>query len=303
MDNDINKNIADEKQLLLVAFFTFTFSWAQTWNTTGNAGTTPAGNFIGTTDDKELVFKTGNTERLRIFNGPYVNGITIGNRSAVGTPAGGRLEITTALCSGCSSRWAVPSDVIVRTMGSRNMEFHMPNNAAEADPASVSTHDSPGITKIKFTDSVHKSSLVVFNNGKVTVGTDRFDNDPDYLFYVRKGIKAGQVKVESPAVNGWADYVFKKDYKLRSLADVEHYIAEKGHLPNIPSAEEVAKEGINLGEMDARLLEKIEELTLYSIEQNRQIQQLQTENRELKRQSAKIERLENQIQQLLTAKK
>ncbi|UZT97642.1 hypothetical protein ODZ84_21100 [Chryseobacterium fluminis] len=135
-----------KKQLLSLAFFTFTFSWAQTWNTTGNAGTTPAGNFIGTTDDKELVFKTGNTERLRIFSGPYVNGITIGNRSAVGTPAGGRLEITTALCSGCSSRWAVPSDVIIRTMGSRNMEFHMPNNAAEADPASVSTPGSPGIT-------------------------------------------------------------------------------------------------------------------------------------------------------------
>ncbi|WP_128414630.1 hypothetical protein [Chryseobacterium sp. Leaf201] len=139
--------------------------------------------------------------------------------------------------------------------------------------------------------------------GKVTVGTDQYDNDPNYIFYVRKGIKAEQIKVENPAANGWADYVFKKDYKLRTLEEVENHIAEKGHLPNIPSAAEVEKNGINLGEMDAKLLEKIEELTLYSIEQNKQIKQLQEENKVLKSQSEDIIELKKQVQKLISAKK
>ncbi|WP_370901329.1 hypothetical protein [Chryseobacterium gossypii] len=83
---------------------------------------------------------------------------------------------------------------------------------------------------------------------------------------------------------------------------MEKHIQEKGHLPNIPSAEKVVKEGINLGEMDAKLLEKIEELTLYSIEQNKQIKQLQEENKILKSQTQKIEKLEQQVQKLLNTK-
>ncbi|WP_294276133.1 cell wall anchor protein [uncultured Chryseobacterium sp.] len=294
---------------LLLASFTF----AQSWGLTGNSGTNPPKNFIGTNDDKELVFKTNNQERLKVFAGPYVNGIVIGNSAANGTVNGAKLEIATVLCNGCASRWAVPSDVVIRTLGSRNMEFHMPNDNAIDPNSDTSTPNSPGVTKIKFTDAVHKSSLAVFNTGKVTVGTDQYDNDPDYIFYVRKGIKAEQVKVENPATNGWADYVFKKDYKLRTLDEVEKHIAEKGHLPNIPSATEVEKNGINLGEMDAKLLEKIEELTLYSIEQNKQIKQLQSDNailkiqteelKELKKQSDELEELKKQVQQLISPQK
>lgn len=278
-------------------------AFAQSWNLTGNSGTTPPTNFFGTIDDKEIVFKTNNMERLKVFNGPYANGIAIGNSAAAGTVNGARLELVTVLCNGCASRWAVASDAVVRTLGSKNLEFHMPNDNATDPNADVTTPNSPGITKIKFTDSVHGSSLVVFNTGKVTVGTDQYDNDPNYIFYVRKGIKAEQIKVENPATNGWADYVFKKDYRLRSLEEVEKHIGQKGHLPNIPSAQEVEKDGINLGEMDAKLLEKIEELTLYSIEQNKQIKVLQEENKTLKSQSEDIKELKKQVQQLLSTKK
>lgn len=291
-----------KQKLFSLAILASSFSFAQTWNLTGNTGTNPPSNFIGTIDDKELIFKTNNQERFKIFAGSYINGVVIGNQSAVGTPAGGRLEIATALCNGCASRWAVPSDIVIRNMGSRNMEFHMPNTAA-ADPNSVSTPNSAGITKIKFTDGVHNSSLVVFNNGKVTVGTDKFDTDPNYIFYVKKGIKAEQVKVENPGANGWADYVFKKDYKLRTLEEVEQHIAEKGHLPNIPSAKEVEKNGINLGEMDAKLLEKIEELTLYSIEQDKQIKSQAEEIKKLRKQSEEFQELKQQVQQLISTKK
>jgi hypothetical protein len=278
-------------------------AFAQSWNLTGNSGTTPSANFFGTIDDKEIVFKTNNIERLKVFNGPYANGIAIGNSAAVGTVNGARLEIATVLCNGCASRWSVASDAVIRTLGSHNLEFHMPNDNAIDPNSDTSTPNSSGVTRIKFTDSVHPSSLIVFNTGKVTVGTDQYDNDPNYIFYVRKGIKAEQIKVENPATNGWADYVFKKDYKLRSLDDVERHIEEKGHLPNIPSAKEVEKDGINLGEMDAKLLEKIEELTLYSIEQNKQIKTLQEENKTLKSQSEDIKELKKQVQQLLSTKK
>ncbi|PXW14310.1 hypothetical protein C8D70_10712 [Chryseobacterium sp. CBTAP 102] len=270
------------KKMLLLALASFyNFYFSQSWNITGNSGTNPPTNFIGTIDDKDLVFKTNNMERLRFLSGPYGNGILIGNINATGT-ASGRLEISSVLCDHCASNWSTASDIVIRNLNSRNMEFHMPNNNAVDPNSDVTTPNSSGITKIKFSDSVHKSNLVVFNTGKVTVGTDQYDNDPNYIFYVRKGIKAEQVKVENPAANGWADYVFNKDYKLNSLETVEKHIEEKGHLPNIPSAKEVEENGINLGEMDAKLLEKIEELTLYVIQLNKEVKELRAENADLK---------------------
>ncbi len=274
-------------KLLSLIVLASSFSFAQTWNLTGNTGTSTSTNFLGTVDDKDIVIKTNNLERMRIYGGPYVNGF------AIGGPGSAKLELTAVLCGGCASRWAVPSDVVVRTLGSRNLEFHMPNNNVEDPNSDTSTPNSSGISRIKFSDGVHKSSLVIFNTGKVTVGTDQYDNDPNYIFYVRKGIKAEQIKVENPAANGWADYVFKKDYELKTLEEVEKHIQEKGHLPNIPSAADVEKNGINLGEMDAKLLEKIEELTLYSIEQNKQLQ----------KQSEEITELKKQVQQLISTKK
>lgn len=73
-------------------------------------------------------------------------------------------------------------------------------------------------------------------------------------------------------------------------------------MPNIPSAKEVVEKGINVAEMDAKLLEKIEELTLYSIEQNKQIKKLQEENSKLKKQTEKIENLERVLLELTSKK-
>ena len=76
---------------------------------------------------------------------------------------------------------------------------------------------------------------------------------------------------------GWSDFVFFKDYKLPTLKEVENHIKEKGHLKDIPSAKEVEKNGFFLGEMDAKLLQKIEELTLYTIEQEKKIKAFEKE--------------------------
>jgi len=105
-------------------------------------------------------------------------------------------------------------------------------------------------------------------NGNVGIGTKKPNNKLD----VNGTIHSKEVKVD---MENWSDFVFKKEYNLQTLAEVEKYINEKGHLENIPSEEEVLKGGINLGEMNAKLLQKIEELTLYIIEQNKKIEALE----------------------------
>jgi hypothetical protein len=83
--------------------------------------------------------------------------------------------------------------------------------------------------------------------------------------------------------NAWADFVFAKDYKLRPLAEVEQFINTNKHLPDVPSENEVLENGISLGDMDAILLQKIEELTLYLI-------QLEKQNQELSKEISKIKK-------------
>ncbi len=80
----------------------------------------------------------------------------------------------------------------------------------------------------------------------------------------------------------WSDFVFEEDYNLPTLQEVEAHIKEKGHLPDIPSEKEVMENGISVGEMNAKLLQKIEELTLYVIEQQKTMIKQQQEIDELR---------------------
>lgn len=113
----------------------------------------------------------------------------------------------------------------------------------------------------------HKGGNLWVHNSTMMIGSS-FDltctDCSDYLLFVRKGIRTEEVKVDV-ASGTWADYVFKDSYELKPLEEVKSFIDENGHLPNIPSAEEVEENGIKVGEMNAKLLEKIEELTLYTI--------------------------------------
>ncbi|MEP0265970.1 hypothetical protein [Dokdonia sp.] len=114
---------------------------------------------------------------------------------------------------------------------------------------------------------------VLFPNGNVGIGTSSFvDGNDTYRFSVNGKIRAHGVKVYTT----WADYVFENDYDLKSLEEVEDFIKQNGHLPNVPSEAEVLENGIELGAMNAKLLEKIEELTLYIIELNKKIEELET---------------------------
>lgn len=103
-----------------------------------------------------------------------------------------------------------------------------------------------------------------FGNYPTTTGSVNINN---YNLFVKGGILTEEVRVSLQ--NTWADYVFAKDYKLPTLKEVENHIITKGHLINVPSATEVKANGIELGEMAKIQQEKIEELTLYIIEQNK----------------------------------
>ena len=105
-------------------------------------------------------------------------------------------------------------------------------------------------------------------NGSLGIGTT---NPNGWKLAVNGKIRAKEIKVET----NWADYVFEDEYNLPTLQEVEKHIQEKGHLKNIPSAKEVEKNGVELGEMNKLLLEKIEELTLYTIAQEKRIQALE----------------------------
>ena len=118
-------------------------------------------------------------------------------------------------------------------------------------------------------------ALKATQNGDIGIGTPT----PNAKLAVNGNIRAKEIKVEN---NNWPDYVFIKDYQLPTLQETEKHIKEKGHLPGIPSAAEVKTNGIDLGEMNAKLLQKIEELTLHLIEQNKMIKGQQQEIEALK---------------------
>ena len=92
-----------------------------------------------------------------------------------------------------------------------------------------------------------------------------------FKLYVEGGIRTERVKVDVASLNGWADYVFESDYQMLSTEELEAYIKEHGHLPGVPSAEEVVENGLDLGEMNKILLEKVEELTLRVLELEKQV--------------------------------
>ncbi|MBK8599867.1 MAG: hypothetical protein IPN80_04320 [Flavobacterium sp.] len=125
-------------------------------------------------------------------------------------------------------------------------------------------------------------------NGRVGIGavgtfptTAGSVNVANYRLFVTGGILTDEVRVNLSAGGTWADYVFNKDYNLKTLAEVEQFIADKGHLPNVPSAQVVKENGIALGEMAKIQQEKIEELTLYLIQQNKEIAVLKAQMQSL----------------------
>ena len=129
-------------------------------------------------------------------------------------------------------------------------------------------------------------------DGNLGIGT----SNPDSKLTVKGNIHAEEVKVDL-SVPG-PDYVFKEGYDLKSLKEVQNYIQEHGHLPSIPSAKEMEQNGIQLGEMNMKLLEKIEELTLYTLEQEEKIRNLKVQNSKMERENKKMVELESRLEKI-----
>lgn len=139
----------------------------------------------------------------------------------------------------------------------------------DTDPTDPTDPPTPGTSL--WSQSTVNTSDIFYTTGNVGIGTTP---QSAYKLAVNGVIHTKEVLVNEI---GWADYVFFKNYKLPTLEEVEQHIQDKGHLINIPSAAEVEANGIELGEMNKLLLEKIEELTLYVIQQEKRIKQLEQE--------------------------
>jgi hypothetical protein len=141
------------------------------------------------------------------------------------------------------------------------------------------------------------AKMRINSNGYIGIGT----TNPTSLLTVAGNINSREVKV---TVDAGADFVFEKEYNLPSLASLDTYIKENKHLPEIASAKEMQTNGINLSEMNIKLLQKVEELTLYTIEQekrnniqSKKIEALEKENQAFKSLSERLSKLENQSKQ------
>ncbi len=166
-----------------------------------------------------------------------------------------RLQIGGVTFAGAFGNGSRVGDVVLRTLGgTHGMYFYMPNN------------NNDGSTYIAFGDDANPSWVRIFNNR-----TFRIDGK----------LYAKEINVQT---NVWADYVFHSDYKLKSLNEVESFINENKRLPDMPSEQEVKENGINLAEMNALLLKKVEETMLYVIELKKQNEQLVNRIEQLEKQ-------------------
>lgn len=131
------------------------------------------------------------------------------------------------------------------------------------------------------------------------VGIGTLNTGNGYLFSVAgtavcDGLTVKNFSGNKPNATPWADYVFKKEYQLPTLKSLDDYIRRNQHLPDIPTAEEVQKNGLDLAVTQAQFLEKIEQLTLYTIDLQKQMDAMRMQNQEL---TSRLERLEQALEQ------
>jgi hypothetical protein len=149
------------------------------------------------------------------------------------------------------------------------------------------------------TDGTDKEALwqsegnYIQNNGSegVVIGRGLTKFPAGYKLYVSEGIITERVKVAIKNTTDWSDYVFSPTYSLRPLAELEAYVHQNKHLPGIPSAAEVVEQGIDVGKMNAKLLEKVEELTLYVIDLQKEVTQLRKETKKRQQKTKSVHRV------------
>ena len=177
--------------------------------------------------------------------------------------------------------WTILGDNIHRTSGNVGIGtegtpgFKLTVGADVNDVASFSSRSPSATLRLIDNTTTEDATFTRIGNnlallkdgGSVGIGTE----NPQSLLAVNGTITAKECVI---TLSGWSDFVFKDDYNLMPLEELEQRIEQDGHLPDIPSAEEVTEQGVSIGEMQAKLLMKIEELTLYVIELKKENEQL-----------------------------
>lgn len=163
-------------------------------------------------------------------------------------------------------------------------------------------HGAPGLQiqyappTTSYASLSYVTGLYMNTSGNVGIGTTA---PGTYQLAVNGTIHSKAVIID---LIGWPDYVFKKDYKLMPLAQVKSYIDQNRHLPDMPTYKEVAKNGVNVGKTEAVLLKKIEELTLYMIEQQKvsreQEKRIKKQRNSLLKENNQIENMQKELDKL-----
>lgn len=183
----------------------------------------------------------------------------------LGNGAGGQITGNDNVCLGNGAGYKVNGDNNI-FIGS-NAKPPVDNNTV-SDKLWIEASASP--TPLIYGDFIGDKVGINTKNLINTIGGQDISN---YSLYVEGGMLSDEVRVRTV----WADYVFKEEYDLRSISELENFISLNGHLPNCPSEEEVLEAGIEIGSMTKIQQEKIEELTLYIIEQDKQFKDLRKE--------------------------
>jgi trimeric autotransporter adhesin len=251
---------------LIISYFFLSNLFGQNWIVNGNTGISNT-NFIGTTDNQQLKIKTNGITRLTVgTNIGAVNpgAITIGDLDPDIAPNyGGMLRIKSS--NNTTALDLIRSTNSASTGWDNQIRFYNYNNLRHLiadDYSSGKLVIAPG------SDASSGSVNIVDVRGRMQIGDDinAYPTPSGYSLYVQYGILTEKVKVAIKTTSDWSDFVFDKNYNLRPLSEVEKYIKQNNHLPDVPSAADMVKEGNDLGKTDALLLQKIEELTLYMIE-------------------------------------
>ena len=217
----------------------------------GNTLYSDGGMNLGSLTNSSLTLGTNNSERLRISGDGKIG---IGT-----TPSEGLLHIyRNETTGGIGSVTTANAGLKIQDSGS---SLYIDGNTLYTNGNMILGTLSNTTFSI---GTNNQERFRVSSNGSVGIGT----TTPSERLEVNGTIRSKEVKVEA---TGWPDYVFKEDYPLQDLSKLKEYITINKHLPNIPTETEVKDVGINLGEMNAKLLQKIEELTLYIIQQQEQL--------------------------------
>jgi hypothetical protein len=247
--------------------------------------TTGAWNGLSQGGDHLLFWKTTNVDDANagaLVIGPWSNGykgmrITAAGNVGIGTGETSFHTLNVAGSVGSSALWVANSatkSITLQnnlTQGAWNGLTQPGDNLLMWKSANIDDADAGGLVIAPWSNA--NNGIRISPQGNVGIGTS---NSGSFKLAVEGRIAAREIQVtlQSP----FPDYVFDSKYKLRSLYNLESYINQNKHLPGIPSAVEVEKKGgIELGQMNTKLLEKIEELTLYVIELNKKIEKLEKE--------------------------